>query len=229
MAFIRSTLFAILFYLGSVPIVIIGALLGLVWEPAIRGTGRVWSGWFWWLAENVIGIRIVVRGQVPNYPVIVAAKHQSAFETLAVLKLFDFPAVVLKAELMRIPFWGWIARRHGAIPVDRDASTKAMRQMLRAAEAAVKQGRPVFIFPEGSRVAVGEAPPLKPGVAGLYKMLKLPVVPLTLDSGRLWPRRSWTKRPGVVTLSFGEPIPPGLPRGEAEVRMHAAINQDPTA
>ena len=177
MAFFRSVLFTLLFYAGSIPIVGFGALLGLVWQPAIRGTGRAWSGWSWWLTEHVLGIRIVVRGAVPNRPVIVAAKHQSAFETLAVLKLFDFPAVVLKAELMRIPVWGRIARRHGVIPVDRDASTSAMRSMLRSAEAAMRAGRPVFIFPEGSRMAVGETPPLKPGVAGLYKMLKLPVVP----------------------------------------------------
>ncbi|MCA3254348.1 MAG: 1-acyl-sn-glycerol-3-phosphate acyltransferase [Alphaproteobacteria bacterium] len=229
MAFLRSTLFALLFYLGSVPIVGIGALLTLVWRPAARLTGRIWSGWFRLLATHVVGIRIVVRGEIPNRPVIVAAKHESAFETMLVLSLFDHPAVVLKAELMRIPAWGAIARRHGAIPVDREASTAAMRTMLRAAEAGIAEGRPVFIFPEGSRIPVGEQPPLKPGVAGLYKMLKRPVVPLALDTGRLWPKHGWTKYPGTVTLAFGEEIPAGLPRAEVEARIHAAINRDPTA
>lgn len=227
MAFVRSLLFTLLFYVGSVPIVVLGALLGTLWRPAVRGTGRVWAGYFHLLSRRVLGIRLVVTGVVPDRPVIVAAKHQSAYETLVMLWLFDFPAVVLKAELMRIPFWGWLARRHGAIPVERDGSTKAMRSMLRTAEAAIAAGRPVLIFPEGSRVAVGTAPSLKPGVAGLYKMLKLPVVPLALDSGRLWPRRSFVKHPGTIRFAFGEEIPAGLPRAEAEARIHAAINKPP--
>lgn len=227
MAFIRSLLFTLLFYLGSVPIVVLGAGAGAFWKPAIRGTGRVWAGYFLLLSRYVLGIRLVVKGEVPDRPVIVAAKHQSAYETIVLLRVFDFPAVVLKAELMRIPFWGWIARRHGAIPVERDGSTKTMRSMLRAAEGAVADGRPIFIFPEGSRVPVGEAPPLRPGVAGLYKMLKLPVVPLALDSGQLWPRRSFVKHPGTITFAFGEEIPAGLARAEAEARIHEAINRVP--
>lgn len=227
MAFVRSLLFAFFFYLGSVPIVVIGAAIGVFWKPAIRGTGRVWARFFLLVSRLVLGIRLVVKGEVPNRPVIVAAKHQSAYETLVLLALFDFPAVVLKAELMRIPFWGWIARKHGAIPVERDGSAKALRTMLRSADTAVAEGRPIVIFPEGSRVAVGTAPPLKPGVAGLYKMLKLPVVPMALDSGRLWPRRSFVKYPGTVTFAFGEEIPAGLPRAEAEARIHEAINRTP--
>jgi len=223
--FLRSTLFALLFYLGSVPIVVGGALLGLVWRRAIQGTAKLWASYFWWLARHVLGIKVVVKGEVPQHSVIVASKHQSAFETIATLYLWDNPAVVLKAELMRIPFWGFIARRHGAIPVERDASTKAMRSMMRAAEAAIAESRPIIIFPGGSRVPVGEAPPLKPGVAGLYKMLKLPVIPLALDTGNVWPRRSFIKRPGIITFDFGELIPAGLDRKDAERRIHEAINR----
>lgn len=228
MAVLRSVLFTVLFYLGSAPIVILGAIASLVFPGAIKGTARMWSGYFRTLLP-VLGIRVVVKGEVPQHAVIVASKHQSAFETIATLYLWRDPAVVLKAELMRIPFWGYIARRHGAIPVERDASTKAMRTMMRAAEDAIAADRPIVIFPEGSRMAPGEAPPLKPGVAGLYKLLKLPVVPLALDSGRLWPRRSFVKRSGTITLSFGEPIPAGLDRRDFEARLHAAINRDPTA
>lgn len=224
MAVLRSILFAILFYLGSAVIVPLGAVLSLVWEPAIAGTARLWARWFWLLLP-VLGIRVVVRGEIPRHAVIIASKHQSAFETIATLYLWEHPAVVLKAELMRIPFWGYLARRHGAIPVERDASTRAMRTMMRAAEVAIAHDRPIIIFPEGSRVPVGTAPPLKPGVAGLYKMLKLPVVPLALDSGRLWPRGAFVKRPGTITLDFGETIPAGLDRKEAEARIHAAINK----
>jgi len=228
MAFLRSALFTLLFYAGSVPIVGIGALVSLFYRPAIRGTARLWAGYFWALLP-VLGIRVVVRGEVPQHAVVVASKHQSAFETIATLHLWNDPAVVLKAELMRIPAWGYVARRHGAIPVEREASTKAMRTMMRAAEAAVAADRPIVIFPEGSRMGIGEAPPLKPGVAGLYKMLKLPVVPVALDSGKVWPRRAFVKRPGTITLLFGEPIPPGLDRREFEARLHAAINRDPAA
>jgi 1-acyl-sn-glycerol-3-phosphate acyltransferase len=224
MAVLRSTLFAILFYLGSAIVVPLGAILSLVWEPAIAGTARLWARWFWFLLP-VLGIRVVVRGEIPQHAVIIASKHQSAFETIATLYLWNHPAVVLKAELMRIPFWGYLARRHGSIPVERDASTKAMRTMMRAAEVAIAHDRPIIIFPEGSRVPVGTAPPLKPGVAGLYKMLKLPVVPLALDSGKIWPRGAFVKRPGTITLDFGETIPAGLDRKEAEARIHAAINK----
>jgi 1-acyl-sn-glycerol-3-phosphate acyltransferase len=224
-ALLRSTLFTLLFYLGSVPIVGGGALISLVWRPAIWHTARTWADWFWWLAHHVLAIKVVVKGKVPQHAVIVASKHQSAFETIATLHLWNNPAVVLKAELTRIPVWGYLARRHGAIPVERDASTKAMRSMMRAAEAAIADDRPIVIFPEGSRVPVGEAPPLKPGVAGLYKMLKLPVVPLALDTGKVWPRRSFVKRPGTITFDFGEPIPAGLDRKEAERRIHEAINR----
>ena len=224
MAFIRSTLFALLFYLGSLVIVPIGAILSLFWEPAIHGTARLWARYFWMLLP-VLGIRVVVRGQVPQHAVIIAAKHQSAFETIATLYLWNSPAVVLKAELMRIPFWGYLARRHGSIPVEREASTKAMRTMMRAAEVAIAQNRPIIIFPEGSRVPVGTETPLKPGVAGLYKMLKLPVVPVALDSGKVWPRKAFVKRPGTITIDFGEVIPAGLDRKEVEARIHAAINK----
>jgi 1-acyl-sn-glycerol-3-phosphate acyltransferase len=145
------------------------------------------------------------------------------WETLELQWLLDGPAMVLKQELARIPAWGWAARRYGAIVVDRHASAAAMRGMMRAAQAANAQGRSILIFPEGTRVAPGERPPLKPGFAGLYRMLRLPTVPIATDIGRLWPRRG-LKRPGVVTLRFGETVPPGLPREEAEARVHAAMN-----
>ena len=117
-----------------------------------------------------------------------------------------------------------MVRRYGAIPVDRAGGAAALRRMMRAAEAAIAEGRPIVIFPEGTRVPPGERPPLQPGFAGLYRALRLPVVPVALDSGRLWPRRRFVKRPGIVTMRFGEPIPPGLPRAEIEAAVHAAIN-----
>ena len=121
-------------------------------------------------------------------------------------------------------FWGAIALKQGVIPVDREGSASALRIMLKAARAAVAVDRPILIFPEGTRVPPGERPPLRAGFAGLYRTLALPVIPIALDSGRLWPRSGFIKRPGIVTFRFGDPIPHALPRAEAEARVHAAIN-----
>lgn len=227
MAWPRSALFTLLFYSGSVPIVLFGAVAALARPSSVTTTTWIWSTYFWLLVRAVLGIRVVVKGKAPQHAVIVASKHQSAFETIALLHVFERPAPVMKAELMKVPFWGWLAGHFGCIPVDRDGQTGALRAMMKAARRAVADGKPIIIFPEGSRIAVGESPPLKAGVSGLYKVLKLPVVPLALDSGRLWPRNSFVKRPGTITMSFGDPIPPGLPRDEFEARLHAAINRTP--
>jgi len=125
--------------------------------------------------------------------------------------------------LANIPVWGWAALRYGAIPVDREASAGALRQMIKAARHAKADGRSVLIFPEGTRVAPGETPPLKPGFAGLYGALDLPCVPIATDSGLCWPRKG-LKRPGVITLRYGEAVPAGLPRREAEALIHRGIN-----
>jgi 1-acyl-sn-glycerol-3-phosphate acyltransferase len=177
-----------------------------------------------WAARAILGIRSRIDGVPPAGSVLVAVKHQSMFETLEIMLMLDQPAMVLKRELADIPLWGWVVRRYGAIPIVRSGGAAALRRMMRAAEAAIAEGRPIVIFPEGTRVAPGERPPLKSGFAGLYRALKLPVVPVAVDSGRLWPRHRWIKRPGIVTMRFGEPIPPGLPRAEAEAAVHRAIN-----
>jgi 1-acyl-sn-glycerol-3-phosphate acyltransferase len=227
MIVLRSLLFAFAFYVGGIFVVLAAGVCALVSRRGARIGGRFWSSFFLWCADRLAGVRLQLVGEVPKGPVIVALKHQSAFETIATLSIFAWPAVVMKAELMRIPVWGWIARRHGSIPVDREGSASALRAMLHVAEAAIADNREIVIFPEGTRTPVGESPPLKPGVAGLYRLLKLPVVPAALDSGRLWPRRQFLKRPGTITLRFGEVIPPGLDRKNFEARLHAAINVTP--
>ena len=161
---------------------------------------------------------------MPRGTALVAAKHQSMFETIEILLVLDRPVVVMKRQLTDIPGFGWVARRYGVIPIDREGGAAALRRMLKAAQAAVAQGRPIAIFPEGTRVAPGEQPPLQPGFAGLYRSLGLPVVPIALDSGRLWPRGEFARRPGVVTMRVGETIPPGLPRRDVEAEVHRAIN-----
>lgn len=223
LAFIRSALFALVFYTGSVPIVLSAVVAGRMVPSAIIGIARVWGGWFALTTHVILGIRWRVTGTLPQGTALVAIKHQAMYETSMILWLFRAPATVLKAELLSIPFWGAAARAHGVIPVDRAGSATALRAMLKAAGQAKAAHRPVVIFPEGTRTRPGEAPPLKAGLAGLYRALKMPLVPVALDSGRCWPR-GFVKYPGVVTFAFGEPIAPGLDRGDIEARVHAAIN-----
>jgi 1-acyl-sn-glycerol-3-phosphate acyltransferase len=221
---LRSALFALLFYSMTVVAVIFALLAALVNRRLLFWTTRKWGQWHRWCARYVLGIRTRIEGQVPDQPVIVGAKHQSMFETIDLMVLLGEPAVVLKRELADLPGWGKVARAFGVIPVDRTGGATALRRMLVAAQAARAAGRPILIFPEGTRVPAGEQPPLQPGFAGLYKSLGLPVVPVALDSGRLWPRGGFVKKPGTITFRFGDPIPPGLPRPEIEARVHAAIN-----
>jgi 1-acyl-sn-glycerol-3-phosphate acyltransferase len=222
-ALLRSIVFTIVFYLGSV-ITVTGALLaGMVSRTGLYLGPKLWAGWFVWCSRWITGVRLRVEGEIPAGPHLFAIKHESAFETFLTLWLFTRPAVVMKAELKTIPVWGAASTRHGSIFVDREGSATTLRAMMRAARAAVDDGRPVIIFPEGTRVAVGATPPLASGFAGLYKILKLPVIPVALDSGSAWPK-SFVKRPGTVTVRFGAPIPPGLARDEIEARVHAAIN-----
>lgn len=221
---LRSALFAGVFY----PVTV-GAVLGAL-VAALAGRRPLFAVvhfWVWWhhlCASMVLGIRTRVEGELPDGPVLVAGKHQAMYETLEVVRLLQNPAVVLKRELADLPGWGRAAQLYGMIPVDRDGGAPALRRMLAAAQAVLAEDRPIVIFPEGTRVLPGEQPALQPGFAGLYKALGVPVVPMALDSGLFWPRRAWVKRPGIVTFRFGAPIPPGLPRKEAEARVHAAIN-----
>lgn len=222
---IRALAFVLAFFLATVPIFLGAGIAEAARPGAIFAWRRAWGRVFLWLARALLGIRLVVRG-VPPAGGIVAGKHQSLFETLALMTMLDRPAVVLKRELLAIPLWRFFARRTGSLPVDRDASTAAMRAILSGARAASAKGATILIFPEGHRVEHGCAPPLKPGIAGLYARLGLAVTPLALDSGRVWPKRGWP-RPGIVHFAFGDPIPPGLPRAAFEARLHAAINQAP--
>jgi 1-acyl-sn-glycerol-3-phosphate acyltransferase len=224
MAAVRSALFAVAFYAGTL-LWIAAAFAAVPFGPdLVRRAVTGWARYHRWCAATLLGIRARVEGSAPSGPALVAAKHQSMFETLELVALLPVPAMVMKRELERIPLFGALTRRYGIIPIDRAGGAGALRRMLKAGEAAIAEGRPIIIFPEGTRVAPGEAPPLQAGFAGLYRSLGLPVVPVALDSGRLWPRRGLVKRAGRVTMRFGEPIPPGLPRKEIEARVHAAIN-----
>ena len=224
MALLRSLLFALVFYPGTAVAVLLAYPAALLGRGALTRVTIGWARWHRWCARWLLGVRSRIEGAVPSGAVLVAAKHQSMFETIEMLLYVHQPAVVLKRELADIPGWGWVARRYGVIPVDRTGGAAALRRMLKAGREAVDEGRPIAIFPEGTRVPIGQQPPLQAGFAGLYRALGIPVVPIALDSGRLWPRHGFAKKAGVVTIRFGELIPPGLPRPEIEARVHRAIN-----
>jgi 1-acyl-sn-glycerol-3-phosphate acyltransferase len=223
-AAIRSFLFALVFYGGTVPAALLAFPISLFGTRALRRWAYVWVRFHRWCACHLLGIRTRVEGTPPAGACLVPVKHQSMFETFEIILMLDQPAMVLKRELLSIPLWGWVVNRYGVIPIDRKGGAAALRRMMRAAETAIAEGRPIVIFPEGTRVKPGETPPIKPGFAGLYRALKLPVVPVAVNSGRLWPRGRFVKQAGIVTMRFAPPVPPGLPRGEIEQAVHKAIN-----
>jgi 1-acyl-sn-glycerol-3-phosphate acyltransferase len=224
MNWVRTIAFMIVFYGISVPIVLLTPVTALFGRRMIIAHTHFWTRFHGWTTEHILGIHRRIEGQpFTDGPVLYAAKHQAMYETLELGRMLRNPAIVMKQELASIPVWGWAARRYGVIVVDREASAGALRRMLREAKVALAEGRSILIFPEGTRVPPGEQPPLRAGFAGLYQMLKLPVVPVAIDSGMVWPKHG-PKRPGVVTFRFGEVIPAGLPRAEAERRVHAAMN-----
>ncbi|QKR99142.1 1-acyl-sn-glycerol-3-phosphate acyltransferase [Sphingomonas sp. CL5.1] len=220
---LRTIAFRAFFYIVSVPIVLCVPVAALFGRRAVIGYADGWARVHRWAMRAILGIESRVEGNVPRGQFLYAAKHQAMYETLELQLILDSPAMVLKRELLRIPIWGWATTRYGSIVVDRDASSKALRQLMRDGAAAKASGRSVIVYPEGTRVPPGEMPPLRSGFAGLYKALDLPVVPIATDSGRLLPKKG-AKHSGVVTFRIGEPIPPGLPRREAEQRVWEAIN-----
>ncbi len=222
LAALRSLAFYVLFYGGSVFLVSASVIAIIARKAWLRPAVAKWGGWHLWCVENVLGIEVVLDGEIPDMPVLIAVKHESFFEAIDTPRLFSHPAVFAKQELFSIPGWGYSALTYGLIPVARDKGAKTLREMLALAKVRVAQGRPLVLFPEGTRVAQGTRPGLQAGFAGLYKLLRLPVVPIAVDSGRLY--HHLVKRPGRITYKVGETIPAGLPRDEVEARVHAAIN-----
>lgn len=220
---LRTLLFRAFFYGLSVPIVLFAPVTAVFGQRAFRRWVLFWTQYHAWCARVFMGIRTRIEGAPAGTPVLYAAKHQSFYETFELVRLLDAPAVVMRQEYARIPVWGWAARRYGVIVIDRSGSATALRQMMREAKAAGAEGRSVILFPEGTRTPPGDAPPLRAGLAGLYRAVGLPLVPIALDSGRVWPKQG-TMRPGVVTFRFGEAIPAGLKRDAIEARVHAEIN-----
>jgi 1-acyl-sn-glycerol-3-phosphate acyltransferase len=217
-------LFTILFFSGSA-FHAITAFVGSLTSPALmRWAVGGWARYQHFCAKAILGIDVRIEGEMTDRPVLYAIKHESMYETIDMPRVFHRPSVIAKRQLFDIPFWGKAALAYGMIPVDRDGGAAALRDMLARSKALLADGRPIIIFPEGTRVLHGENPPLQSGFAGLYKMLNVPVVPVAVNSGKLMPRDHWLRRSGVITYKVGEEIPAGLPRAEVEARVHAAMN-----
>lgn len=224
---LRSTIFTIGFYIGSALILIIGSPL-LFGKRKWAMAGLAFHGAFvmWWM-RLVIGTRYEVRGRenLPENPILIASKHQSAWETFAFPNILDDPALVMKEELMAIPLYGWFSRKFQMIPIRRERASLALKEMIREADIRKAQKREIIIFPEGTRTAPGSTPQYKPGVIKLYEALEIPCVPVALNSGIFWPRGDKRRYKGTIIIEFLPPLPPGLPRAEFRQQLEAAIEQ----
>jgi 1-acyl-sn-glycerol-3-phosphate acyltransferase len=222
-AFVRSLIFVLVYNAVGILLILTAFAAALMGQNAAIWGARNWALWHRLCARVLLGIRPDIKGSLDQGQALYVFKHESMYEAVATLALFKRPIVVMKQELLDLFAWGYSAKIHGSIGVDRDAGATAMRRMVASARTAKASGRPIILFPEGTRVPHGDQPDLKAGLAGLYKILGLPVIPVAHDAGRVWPR-GFVKRPGIVTFKVGAPIPPGLPRDEIEMRVHKAIN-----
>lgn len=223
MQLLGSLLFAFLFYPGTLVFVLSGLVASLFGTGPARRVVVGWSLFHGAITRALLGIEPKFEGHIPPGPHLIAVKHQASYETVELVRFADSPVMVIKRELADMPLFGWMTRRYGIIAVEREAGARALREMLARARDVRATGRSVIIYPEGTRVPPGATPPLRSGFVGLYKALGLPVVPIAVDSGRLW-GRGLVKQSGVVTFRVGETIPPGLGRDEVERRVHDAIN-----
>ncbi|MCH9808300.1 MAG: 1-acyl-sn-glycerol-3-phosphate acyltransferase [Alphaproteobacteria bacterium] len=211
---IRSLIFVAVFYLNTAIFLLLGS--PLLFGPrswAMAGLRAHARTSLWWL-QVIVGTRLEVRGldNLPDGPALIAAKHQSAWDTFALIPLFRDPAMIMKAELGHIPFYGWFSRKFEHILVKRAKAAAALRQMIRDAKDRAESGRDIVVFPEGTRRQPGAPPEYKSGVVALYEGLQRPCVPVALNSGCFWPRRSILRMPGTIVVQILPPLPPGLPR-----------------
>jgi 1-acyl-sn-glycerol-3-phosphate acyltransferase len=224
---LRSLVFNVLFYLNLTLFLVLGA--GFFFTPrkwSIRAL-QTWARSSLWLLQVICNIKMEVRGHehIPQSPALVAGKHQSFWETFAILPLFDDPCFVLKKQLTYIPFFGWFCLKFKMIAVDRSAGSTALRDLVARAKEEVIKPRQIIVMPEGTRRGPDDPPDYKPGVAALYTQLDVPCVPFGLNSGLFWPRRKFLRLPGTIIVEFCPAIPAGLPRKEFQARLQNAIEE----
>jgi 1-acyl-sn-glycerol-3-phosphate acyltransferase len=228
---LRSLIFLPVFYITTALFVVLGSFLLLGPRRYAMMGLKAHAIVTLWLLKVIVGTRMEVRGRdkLPAAPYLVASKHQSAWDTFALIPIFADPALVMKAELKHIPFYGWFSRKFEHIFVERSRGPAALRKLERDARDRGAAGREVLIFPEGTRRAPGAEPDYKPGAVALYEELGLACVPMALNSGLYWPRRKLMRYPGTIIVEILDPIPAGLPRAqfraELQARIEAASNR----
>lgn len=231
MLLLRSLLFAVAFYVTTALFLVLGSWLFFAPRSWAMEGLRQHALVSLWLLRHITGTKMEVRGRehLPDGPCLVVAKHQSAWDTFALVPLFKDPAIVLKDELKWIPFYGWFCVKFEHILVKRDRAAVALRAMVEAGKQRIAAGRQVVIFPEGTRRVPGAPPDYKPGYVALYEGLGVTCVPLALNSGMYWPRRSMLRYPGTIVVEFLPPIPPGMPRKAFKVELERRLEQASTA
>ena len=214
MTAVRSFLFNVVFFVGGLIIALVLLPCLILPRGAIQWGLKVWATTMMWFLKGVAGLRWEVRGleNLPDEPCILACKHQSAWETGIFYQLVQDPSYILKKELLSIPFFGWYLAKGGAIAIDRKAGASALKLMIKGTQDRLARGQNVVIFPEGTRSAPGKPGTYHPGVAALYKSVDAPLVPVALNSGLFWQRRSFLKRPGCITIEILPAIEPGQDR-----------------
>lgn len=223
--FVRSLVYNILFYVLLVFWLIVGIPTFLMPREGVLFVARNWGKSSIWLLRVVCNVQVDYRGleKIPEGPLICASKHQSIWETFALLQFFQQPLFIVKRELTLIPFFGWMLLRADMIGVDRKAGGRALIAMARRAGEAVRRGRQLIIFPEGTRRPVDAPPDYKSGIAQIYLDGGVPCVPVALNSGLFWPRRTFLRYPGTLIVEFLDPLPPGLTRRMFIAQLSEAI------
>jgi 1-acyl-sn-glycerol-3-phosphate acyltransferase len=224
MQLLRSLVFDALIYLSMAVLGVIGAPLALWSVDGAYWVCRTYARVTFFFLRVICGLRVEVRGPVPQGEVLVAAKHQSFLDILMIFEALPRPKFIMKKELKWAPFIGLYALRIGSTPVNRGDRSKAMKAMVEHAGQA-REPRQLVIYPQGTRVAPGARPPFKVGAGVLYDRLGEPCVPAATNAGVFWGRRSFLKRPGLAVVEFLDPIPPGLPISEFMARMQAEVEE----
>lgn len=191
------------------------------WHVAFQTT---WSRSVGFWLRVIQNLRMDVRGpeHISVTPVIYAMKHQSMLDTFIMHSILEDPTFIMKSELLKVPLYGRVCEKVGNIPIDRDMGMKSMKRMLTQSRIEVEDGRSVIIFPEGSRALPGEKHPYLSGIFGIYKYLKIPVVPIAVNTGLYWPKNDHMK-PGTFVIEFLPPIAPGLKKEEFMAQLEMAI------
>ncbi len=223
--FLRSLVYNVLFYALLVFWILIAVPTFLMPSHAFMAVARAWARSSIWLMRVICDTKVEYRGvdKIPKGPLMVASKHQSTWETFALLQFFDAPLFIYKRELAWIPFFGWYLVKARMIGVDRSGGVRSLIEMARRAPREIRSGRQLIIFPEGTRTPVGAAPHYMSGVAQIYASSGVPCIPVALNSGLFWPRRTFMRYPGTLVVEFLDPLPPGLPRKDFIARIKASI------